>query len=328
MPHRKGPLVTAVVPVYNHEKYVVESIQSIINQSYPNIELIVINDGSKDNSHEMILTLLDECKRRFVRFEYINRDNIGLSATLNQALALSTGTYMSALASDDIALPNKIQILIDALEREDETCAAAFGDALVIDEEGNEMAENSNRSFITKSDTVPRVTFLEFYTRDRTIDFRSNEFGSYQSLLLGNYLPAMSNLVRTRMLIEAGGWTKGNVIEDWEMWLKLSKRYRFIYINSPVACYRRHKFNTENSNEGLTYASLLLLDNEKDFCSNNNFYPTWRRAHNKLLGDLICNKKIPFRRRLSLVKPYGFLNILQISLQLTVDKIVRIFGEI
>ena len=52
------PLVTAVIPVYNHEKYVIESIRSVIDQSYPNVELIVINDGSRDSSHEMVLTLV------------------------------------------------------------------------------------------------------------------------------------------------------------------------------------------------------------------------------------------------------------------------------
>ena len=90
------PLVTAVIPVYNHEKYVVESIRSILNQTYQNIELIVINDGSKDRSHQMILPLVEECRQRFVRFEYINRENIGLTATLNQALAWATGDYLSA----------------------------------------------------------------------------------------------------------------------------------------------------------------------------------------------------------------------------------------
>lgn len=75
------PLVTAVIPVYNHEKYVAESVRSILDQTYRNVELIIINDGSKDRSHEVVLSLVDECKQRFVRFEYINRENRGLSAT-------------------------------------------------------------------------------------------------------------------------------------------------------------------------------------------------------------------------------------------------------
>ena len=97
MNHENGPLVTAVIPVYNHEKYVAESIRSIIQQTYRNIELIVINDGSKDRSHEVVLGLTEECKRRFVRFEYINRENRGLSATLDQALGMAKGNTFPGL---------------------------------------------------------------------------------------------------------------------------------------------------------------------------------------------------------------------------------------
>src|SRR5665213_2465623 len=93
------PLVTAVLPVYNHERYVVESIRSILNQTYRDVELIIINDGSKDRSHEMILTIVDECEQRFVHFEYIDRENKGLSATLNEALKIAKGKYFTVLAS-------------------------------------------------------------------------------------------------------------------------------------------------------------------------------------------------------------------------------------
>ena len=134
------PLVTAVIPVYNHEKYVVESIRSILNQTYQNIELIVLNDGSKDRSHQMILPLVEECRRRFVRFEYINRENIGLSATLNQALAWARGEYFSALASDDAALPEKFEVLVAALEAKGPTYAAAFGNAWFIDDAGQRIS--------------------------------------------------------------------------------------------------------------------------------------------------------------------------------------------
>src|SRR5450631_52547 len=91
------PLVTVVIPAYNHDRYVVESIRSIINQTYRNLELSIINDRAKDGTHEKILTLIEECKQRFVHFEYIDRGNVGIAATLNQALSLARGSYFSAL---------------------------------------------------------------------------------------------------------------------------------------------------------------------------------------------------------------------------------------
>jgi len=108
--YKRQPLVTAVIPVYNHEKYVIESIRSIVGQSYDNIELIVINDGSTDHSHELILTIVEECKQRCRRFEYINRDNIGLSATLNQALDMACLLYTSqGPHSNRLSLPLDIE---------------------------------------------------------------------------------------------------------------------------------------------------------------------------------------------------------------------------
>ena len=84
------PLVSVVVPCYNHEKYVKETIESIVNQTYKNIELIVIDDGSKDNSVKVIQELADK-----YGFTFIHRPNKGLSATLNEGIRLSKGKYFN-----------------------------------------------------------------------------------------------------------------------------------------------------------------------------------------------------------------------------------------
>ena len=82
------PLVSIAIPSYNHEIYVQECIRSVIDQDYRNIELIIIDDGSTDNSVEKIEELIPLCKKRFVRFEFLCRENKGLSATLNEAIAM------------------------------------------------------------------------------------------------------------------------------------------------------------------------------------------------------------------------------------------------
>lgn len=84
---KQQPLVSIVIPCYNHEKYVQESIQSVIEQDYDNIELIIIDDGSSDNSVTKIKEMIQVCQKRFKRFEFRHRPNKGLCATLNEALA-------------------------------------------------------------------------------------------------------------------------------------------------------------------------------------------------------------------------------------------------
>lgn len=318
------PLVTAVIPVYNHEKYVVESIRSILNQTYRNIELIVLNDGSKDRSHEMVLTLVEECKQRFVRFEYINRENIGLSATLNQALAWARGEYFSALASDDVALPEKIEVLVDALEAKGNTYAAAFGNAWFIDDAGQRV--RLDRDGLASDSACGRGcdNFLDFYTQGRGVNYNGDEFGTYASLISGNYLPAMSNVVRTKAILDVGGWTPGNIVEDWEMWLKICKKFKFVYVDRPVALYRWHETNTARTiPSGLLYSSFLLVHKEKQFCKSRNLNLLWRNAHNTLAYDLLGDGRVLFKNKLAILKMTPKLSLLRHVIKQYADELRR-----
>jgi alpha-1,3-rhamnosyltransferase len=296
------PLVTAVVPVYNHERYVLESIRSILRQSYPRIELIVINDGSRDHSHEMVLTLVEECKRRFVRFEYINRENIGLCATLNQSLGMAEGKYFSALASDDVLLPDKFSCLVEALELSDESAAAAFGDASFIDEDGQKVYLDEKGKIQKVASDKTYGTCLDFHTRERNFDYRT-EFGSYRSLVEANYIPAMANMSKTACIKEVGGWTEGNVLEDWEMWLKLSKQHRLLFVDKVVALYRLHGQNSYDTMiQRMVRDSLILIAKEKEYCIHNGLMPEWYDSFNGLLYWVLRYGDSPLRDKLHELK--------------------------
>ena len=109
-------MVSVVIPCYNHENFVQDSIQSVIDQTYQNIELIIIDDGSKDGSVEKIQEMIPACQERFIRFEFRHRLNKGLSATLNEALEWCQGIYYSAIASDDMMLPEKTKLQVEFLK--------------------------------------------------------------------------------------------------------------------------------------------------------------------------------------------------------------------
>jgi len=295
------PLVTAAIPVYNHEKFVAESIRSVINQTYRNIELIVLNDGSKDSSHEKVLAIVEECKHRFVRFEYICRENLGVSATLNQALSMARGTYFTALASDDIALPGKIEALVSALEAKGPEYAAAFGNAKFIDDQSCQLWL-SEHGVVSRVETETAYdNYLDFRTDGGSVvDYRGSNFGTFATLLAHNYLPAMSNLVKTEMIRQAGAWTVGNASEDWEMWRKLSKQYRFLYIDEPVALYRWHDGNSlKVMSDKLKLCSFRLLAEEKQYCASNGLTQLWKRAYASLILPVLLDKRIALGEKLS-----------------------------
>lgn len=308
-------LITVVIPVYNHEKFVIESIRSVIGQTYPNIELIVINDGSKDRSHEMVLTLVEECKRRFARFEYINRENRGLSATLNQALDMARGKYLSPLASDDIILPDKFSFLIESLEANDESYSAAFGNATFIDDQGRTifLDEKGNPQQVEGEKTYRN--YVDFFSKDF---FHKIEIGTYRSLLRGCYLPAMSNVLKTASVREAGGWTVGNVLDDWEMWLKLSRRKKLLYIDKTVALYRVHGQNSRDiMYERMERDALMLLAREREFCRRNGLMRGWGEAFYLTLYWILRFGKAPIKERLKelrYLKPFDVPPFMAVNL--------------
>lgn len=136
------PLVSVVIPCYNHERYVQDCILSVINQSYTNIEVIIIDDGSNDSSVIKIKEMVERCEDRFVNFEFRHRPNVGLSSTLNEALEWCKGDYFCTLASDDQILEDKISYQVDYLNNHSNT-VAIFGNVNLIDND-NKYIKSEN----------------------------------------------------------------------------------------------------------------------------------------------------------------------------------------
>lgn len=232
-----GPLVTMCVPVYNHEGFVEESIKSIIAQTYKNIELIVIDDGSTDKSVAVVMKLLEECESRFTRFKFVSRPNKGLSGTLNDALQWASGTYFSALASDDILYPTKTEVLVKHMV-DNPCCVAAFGSVSLIDDDGIEKG---------------------FRRRERKYQFD-------EIFLLRAELPAPASMVVLQAILDAGGYNPEVKIEDWDMWMRLTKRNNsFVEVLPHVlAKYRMHPGNTMKQHDLVHKGLLMVAEQHQD----------------------------------------------------------------
>ncbi len=213
------PLVTVVIPSYNHVLYIRDAIQSIIAQNYRNIEFLIIDDGSKDNSVEEILKLKASCEARFERFEFRHRENKGLCATLNEALAWAKGEYFSVLASDDVALPHKIDYLVNKITLGTES--AVFG---LVEQMGNKAG------ILNKSDKV-HYNFEDIFLQRSTPS-------------------APAALMSTQVLKELKGFNESIKLEDWYMWLKmLAAGAQLTTYPEVVTLYRQHEHNTVNNND-------------------------------------------------------------------------------
>lgn len=228
-----GPLVSVVIPCYNHGIYVQESIQSVINQDYENIELIVIDDGSKDNSIEKIKELSECCKERFVRFEFRHRKNKGLSATLNEAITWSKGVYYSAIASDDIMIREKTSIQVKYLNTNPE-CAGVFGGIIILNEAGKVLR--------SRSAALAQYDFKKIF-------------------LMQHNLPAPTQMLRLEEIKKTGGYRIDLAIEDWYMWLAItSQGGRLDNMGIILAKYRRHTENLSKNMKIMESARAVIIN--------------------------------------------------------------------
>ena len=237
MENTELPLVTVMIPCYNHEKYIKESIQSVIDQTYSRLELIVIDDGSKDNSIQRIEEMRLACEQRFEHFQFVFRENRGLSRTLNQGLSLARGEYFSIVASDDIMLPEKTAIQVDVFKK-DSLITAVFGAHQYIDDESHVVS-------------VKKAVYREF---------------NFQEIFYHQHdIPASSQMIKIDLLREIGGYNENTKVEDWDLWLRLTGAgAKLVYIPDVIVGYRMHDSNL-SKNKSLMFDEVFnIVQSYKD----------------------------------------------------------------
>jgi alpha-1,3-rhamnosyltransferase len=208
--------VFAVVPSYNHAPFVERSVRSIIDQSLPPKKLLVIDDGSTDGSPQVIERVLRDCD---FSCELIVRENRGLSATLNEAFAKSDGEYFAYLGSDDVWQPAFLRERSKLLN-EMPAAVLAYGHAYLIDENDHVL--------------------------DCTRDWARYLEGDPLANLLEGVVPVTSGVVFRRSALEGLRWNEGARLEDYEVYLRLSRRGPFARGDDVLACWRKHTYNTSN----------------------------------------------------------------------------------
>ena len=198
------PLVSVLISAYKHERYIEACVRSVLAQTYPNIELIVLDDGSPDGTAGVLEKLHSEAAARGKPFIFIAKQNSGLSDTLNQALALATGKYICQFGSDDIMLPEKTAKQVAFMEANPDV-AVCGGNAINID---------SNGAVITgrqKSPPQREITFEHLFANT------------------GPGIVASTCMIRKDVLDREGGWNPAIPLEDMYMWFKLTSRgYRMV----------------------------------------------------------------------------------------------------
>tara|TARA_R100000365_G_C2744256_1_gene73000 strand:- start:862 stop:1770 length:909 start_codon:yes stop_codon:yes gene_type:complete len=231
------PLVTVCIPAYNHERYIGQAIEAILDQTYANIELIIVDDGSHDATFDIIARYRGRCVARCVRFEAYTRPNKGLSATLNEMVSWARGKYLAPIASDDIASPEKIARLVGEMEEHPEV-VGAFGAVALIDDDGNSKGTLTRPGFWTFEDVI----------------------------LARAMMPAPTSVLRTDAVRAVGGYDEDMMIEDFSLWLKLTHdgTARLITVADILAKYRLHKNNMHTRVLAMHEGRMAILERYRD----------------------------------------------------------------
>lgn len=211
------PLVTVIIASYNHGRYIEQSILSVLNQTYQNIELLVVDDGSSDDSVERISALQAQHG-----FDFRVQKNQGLTNTLNGAIARSSGSLIVPFGSDDIMLPDRIAIQVEYMDGKPEVGICA-GNIELIDADGNLYPEKRQR---------------------RDVPFRRLDFDD-MFLERKPYPPAPTLMIRREALDKVGGFDPNIRLEDLLIELKVTRAGYFIDgLNVVMARYRKHATNS------------------------------------------------------------------------------------
>jgi len=210
------PLVSVIAVCFNHSRFLAECLDSIRNQTYKNVQLLIIDDCSTDSS---VLTIRDWISRTKMDCTFlVHKENMGVCSTLNEALSYANGKYVAMIATDDIWMPEKLARQVAHLESLSESAGVLYSDAYQINEDG---------------DQLPRL-FIESHRHFAV----APEGNILPALLEGNFIPAMTTLIRRTALETVGPYDERLAYEDFDMWLRLSHRFMFAFSPYISAKYR------------------------------------------------------------------------------------------
>lgn len=216
------PLVSTIIPCYKQAHYVAQAVDSVLNQTYPNVEVIVVDDGSPDNLDEVMAAYASEPRVRVIK-----QQNSGLSNARNHGVAEARGAYLQFLDSDDWLHPDKFAIQVPLLEAQPEI-GFVYSDFYMVYNE----TEISDEWLVSRS-------------------LGSLEPDIFNTLWLNNCVANMTVLIRREWFDKSGGFDPRPILtEDYELWMRLTAMgCKVRYLPQRMGYYRQHK--TSMSKDGL-----------------------------------------------------------------------------
>lgn len=219
------PLVSVVIPAYNHERFVGYAVESVLNQTCQDFELIVVNDGSTDGTEAVVQSYRDD------RIRYFYQENQDAYNTINRGISLTEGEYVAILNSDDIYTVDRLEKLLDFSREHDKVCL--FSDVIPVDDQNNEF-------------TDPEFGWNVWHQANREFFFSCGDL--YTAFLNGNFMVTTSNLFMSREAARmVGPFCSLRYLHDYDFIFRMIELFRkkVAYVaDQKLLYYRIHGGNT------------------------------------------------------------------------------------
>jgi len=253
---KKNPTVSVVIPTYNRAHLIGRAIQSILNQSYQDFEIIVVDDGSTDDTEGVI----KEFQKRDERVRYIRHEkNKGGSAARNSGIKSVRGDYVALLDDDDEWLPEKIEKQVIKIKKSLDKVGVIYSGFFYVSDKSGKII----------SESVPTL--------------RGNV---YTNLLKGCILGSPTPLIRKSCFQKAGLYDDAlSSCQDWDMWIRLSKYYEFDFIADIVAKHHVHGAQISVDLNSKIQARKTLI---RKYQTDLSKHPSILSEHSRRLGVLYC----------------------------------------
>lgn len=260
------PLVSIIIPSYNHEKFILQTIKSIENQTYENIEILIIDDCSIDATTNL-LQRIKHTKAKTI----FHKENKGLIKTISEGVDLSSGEYIAFCASDDYWHPEKISLQIAEIEKD--------SNIKIIFTEGFDVDENSN--------VIGKIKYTN----------KKSNIRNFDEVIMHADLPPASILFRKKDLINAGGINQSFKIEDLPIWLSLLKTGGYAkIIEKNLVFYRAHSNNMHNTfSEMVIDEHFKIIDHfSKDLSNRSKIIKEWALRNANITAGKNIKKSLSY----------------------------------
>jgi glycosyltransferase involved in cell wall biosynthesis len=224
------PKVSVVIPTYNRAHLISETVQNVLAQNFRDYEVIVVDDGSTDNTKDVLRPFGNKIK-------YIYKKNAGLAAARNTGIEHSTGEYIAFIDDDDLWYPNKLDVQVGILDK------------------------NLQLGFVcSQADVINAQSGEVMYTLKKGWFNKEN----FESLYNENFIPVLTVMMRRSCYEKLGGFDENQITgEDYDYWLRLSKIYPFHFIDMPLAKWRMTPKSMSKNIEKMFEGNWRALNKEE-----------------------------------------------------------------